>query len=145
MIKDNIWSLNNPLPYKRLHAWITIVMVIILCFWINSFTKNWGICLKTSTWYLIDNLKVGFLKHFWLPSGAYDKTFNYTTPSNTLDPCTTRGAPLGLVYNTQGGYKSFSLKTGNISLIPNWMISHYQKKLSNMWRCLYWTRYNPLI
>ena len=116
----------------------------ILCLWLNFFLKKWGIYLTTIPWYLIANLQVACLKHLCLQSGAYDKTFNYTTPSNTLDPCTTRGGYLGLVYNTQDGYKSLSLKTGKI-INPHLNELPLKKKLFSTWRCLYWTRDNPPI
>ena len=86
-------------------------MVKFIVLWINSLPSNGGLSTTISTREIIKITTLYFKRHFKVEFGAYCKTHEDNSPTNTMLVHTNGGIGLGLSNNRQCGYKLLCLST----------------------------------
>ena len=86
-----------------------IHMVKFIVLWINSLPSNGGLSTTISTREIIKITTLYFKRHFKVEFGAYCKTHEDNSPTNTMLVHTNGGIGLGLSNNRQCGYKLLCL------------------------------------
>jgi hypothetical protein len=111
-IKDDLRTLTNGLPFKRIPRAMVTAMVTFAIRCCNLFPVPDGVSTALSPLNILTGAPPADYNHMSLEFGTYVHIFNDNTPSNTMASRTTPAIALNSVVNSKGDYYFLNLETG---------------------------------